>query len=117
LRAGERRALYVSVRNAGRGKWPSLGGAGQNFRLFLGNHWLDSSGRVVTNDDGRSSFPYDLAPGDGIELLLTVTAPRAAGVYTLELDVLQEGVSWFGLKGSDTLRLDVKVEDWRRDED
>ncbi len=111
LRAGERRALYIVVRNAGGAKWPSLGGAGQNFRLFLGNHWLDASGRVLTNDDGRSSFPYDLAPGDEIELLLTVTAPRAAGDYTLEVDVLQEGVSWFGLKGSDTLRLKMKVED------
>jgi hypothetical protein len=110
LRAGERHALYVFVRNAGGAKWPSLGGAGQNFRLFLGNHWLGPDGRVLINDDGRSSFPYDLAPGDGVELLLTVTAPRAAGEYTLEVDVLQEGVSWFGLRGSGTLRLRVRVE-------
>ncbi len=110
LRAGERRALSVVVRNAGRGKWPALGGAGQNFRLFLGNHWLDTSGRVIVNDDGRSSLPYDLAPGDEIELLLTVTAPPSAGEYTLEVDLLQEGVSWFGLRGSTTLRLNVAVE-------
>nr|MBA3240949.1 hypothetical protein [Acidobacteriota bacterium] len=112
LRAGEQGVLYVLVKNAGRAVWPSLGGAGQNFRLFLGNHWLDAGGvRVLVNDDGRSSLPYDLVPGEEIELLLTVTAPRAAGEYVLEVDMLQEGMSWFGLKGSDTLRLRLRVEE------
>jgi hypothetical protein len=111
LSSGERRALSVVVRNASRVKWPSLGQAGQNLRLFLGNHWLAPDGRILTNDDGRSSLPYDLAPGEEIELLLTVTAPREPGDYFLEVDLLQEGVSWFGLKGSDTLRLKVKVEE------
>jgi hypothetical protein len=111
LSPGERRALYVVVRNAGRAKWPSLGQSGQNFRIFLGNHWLGPDRRILTNDDGRSSLPYDLAPGEEIELLLTVAAPRAPGVYVLEVDLLQEGVSWFGLRGSDTLRLNMKVED------
>lgn len=107
LRTGEQRALYVLVKNNGRAEWPSLGQAGHNFRIFLGNHW---HGPLAVNDDGRSSLPYDLSPGEEIELLLTVTAPRTPGDYVLEIDMLQEGVSWFGLKGSDTLRLNVRVE-------
>ena len=50
------------------------------------------------------------APGDETELRLVVNAPRQAGDYLLEIDMLQEGVSWFGPKGSKTLRVPVKVE-------
>ena len=32
------------------------------------------------------------------------------GEYLLELDMVQEGVSWFGLKGSPTIKLRVRVE-------
>jgi hypothetical protein len=39
-----------------------------------------------------------------------VNAPRIPGDYILELDMLQEGVSWFGLLGSTTLKLPVRVE-------
>ena len=49
--------------------------SGTELPLFLGNHWLDAGGvRVLVNDDGRSSLPYDLVPGEEIELLLT--SPR-----------------------------------------
>jgi hypothetical protein len=39
-----------------------------------------------------------------------VNAPTIPGDYFLELDMLQEGVSWFGLHGSPTLRVPIRVE-------
>ena len=36
-------------------------------------------------------------------------APEAPGDYILELDVVQEGVAWFGARGSKTLRASVGV--------
>ena len=65
---------------------------------------------VLVNDDGRTQLPRDLGPGEEAELKLHVNAPNAPGEYLLELDMLQEGVSWFGLKGSTTTRLPVRVE-------
>jgi hypothetical protein len=39
-----------------------------------------------------------------------VNAPKNPGDYLLELDMLQEGVSWFGLQGSETLQIPIRVE-------
>ena len=78
--------------------------------MSAGNHWLDAQGNTFANDDGRAPLLSDLRPGDEAELRLVVNAPRRAGDYLLEIDMLQEGVSWFGLKGSKTLRVPVKVE-------
>jgi hypothetical protein len=80
------------------------------FQLSLGNHWLDKDGNTVTNDDGRASILKDLRPGEETELTLRINAPRTPGEYLLEIDMLQENVSWFGLRGSKTFRLPVKVE-------
>ena len=109
-RAGEALALRVVVRNESGAPWPALGAADNRFRLFLGDHWLDPAGRVLVNDDARTALPFDLAPGEEAELPLVVNAPRAAGDYVLELDLLQESVSWFGLRGSPTLRQSLTVE-------
>jgi len=78
--------------------------------LSAANHWLDPAGRPVTNDDGRGALPADLRPGGEAEITFAVNAPRRPGDYLLEIDMLQEGVSWFALKGSRTLRVPVKVE-------
>jgi len=77
--------------------------------LNLGNHWLDANGRTYRRDDGRSSLGRAVAPGDTVELQLTVTAPDEPGLYTLEVDVVQESVSWFAARGSPTFRTRVDV--------
>jgi hypothetical protein len=71
---------------------------------------LSENNVAVVNDDGRSGLLYDLNPGEEIEIPLTVTAPERPGTYVLEIDMVQEGVSWFALKGSTPLRTIVKVE-------
>jgi hypothetical protein len=108
LRPGEQRSLRILVTNSGRATWPALGQKANQNQILIGNHWLEPGGRIVVNDDGRGSIPYDLPPGGSIELLLAVNAPKTAGDYILEIDALQEGISW---KGSDTLRSPVSVTD------
>jgi hypothetical protein len=78
--------------------------------LSVANHWLDAEGRTVTNDDGRGTLPRDLQPGEETDITFQVNAPTRPGDYLLELDMLQEGVSWFALKGSPTLRVPLKVQ-------
>ena len=108
MREGEGVMVRVVVRNEGGARWPALGAEGNRFRLYLGNHWLDAGGRVLVNDDARAPLPFDLAPGEEAEVPLVVRAPPA-GEYVLEVDVVQEAVAWFGLKGSPTLRQKVVV--------
>lgn len=102
--------LRVVVKNEGNSVWLGRDRAGGPLQVSLGNHWLNSEARMVTNDDERSPLLADLRPGEEVELLLKVNAPAEPGDYLLEIDMVQEGVSWFGSKGSSTVKLRVKVE-------
>lgn len=102
--------VRVAVRNAGRTLWLARERGLSPFQLNVANHWLDAEGRVVTNDDGRGALPRDLRPGEEAEVTFDINAPPRPGDYFLEIDMLQEGVSWFALKGSKTLRVPVKVQ-------
>lgn len=110
LRSGLRETVYVKVRNVSEATWPALGQAEARYRLSVGNHWLDANGKIVINDDGRSLLPYDLKPQEEIEVPLTITPPQIAGDYMLEIDMVQEAVTWFSFKRSSTLKTRIKVE-------
>ena len=108
--AMEKATLRVAVKNLSPVAWPARERSGGKFQVSLGNHWLDARGNVLVNDDGRAAMLRDLGPGEETELTLVVNAPRQPGDYVLELDLLQEGVSWVGLKGLPTTKLPVRVE-------
>lgn len=110
LRAKKQALLLVRVKNVSAITWPGRERGGSPHQVELGNHWLDPDGKTVINDDARSVLLRDLRPGETADLQLTVTAPATAGRYLLELDMLQEGVTWFGLVGSPTVRLQVEVQ-------
>ncbi|MFN2499239.1 MAG: hypothetical protein ABR557_09155 [Pyrinomonadaceae bacterium] len=102
--------LRVAVTNRSDVTWLARERAAAPLQLYLGNHWLDAAGRDLVHDDGRASLTRNLAPGETMELKLVVNAPKLAGNYILELDMLQEGVSWFATQGSPTVRLPIKIE-------
>ncbi|MGH9967676.1 MAG: ArnT family glycosyltransferase [Pyrinomonadaceae bacterium] len=108
--AGQQQNIRVKVRNLSEVTWFARERSGSRFQVSLGNHWLEGNGQMLTNDDGRSPLLEDLKPGEARELSLLVTAPKRSGDYILELDMLQEQVSWFGSKGSSTVRLRLKIE-------
>jgi hypothetical protein len=109
LAAGEPSKLDVLVRNTGGAAWPALGDAEGRGAVRLRDRWLKPDGTVLTDEDAAARIPFDMEPGDTAGLALAVNAPRAPGEYVLELDVVQEGVAWFGARGSQTLRANVKV--------
>lgn len=99
-------AITLMVRNASDHTWrqPDVG------PLAVGNHWLDAAGELMLlQDDGRSPLLQDVPPGLEWPVLLTMRAPREPGVYVCEIDLVHEGVSWFGDKGSQQLRFTVEV--------
>lgn len=110
LARGDRADVTVRVRNTGDAVWPVRGREGDGvFQVNLGDRWIDSKGRDVKVDE-RVFLPRAVKPGEEVELPLAIVAPDAAGDYVVEVDMVQEGVAWFFQKGSQPLRLKVKVE-------
>jgi 4-amino-4-deoxy-L-arabinose transferase-like glycosyltransferase len=109
FRRQEQASLNVIVRNESNQSWAARERGGGPYQVSLGNHWLDENGKMLINDDGRAALLKTMAPGASLDLQLVVNAPRTPGNYILELDMLQEGVSWFGLQGSPTVKLPVQV--------
>lgn len=109
LRAGQPATIYVDVKNVSQAIWMASERSGGDFRLSVGNHWLDENGATVVNDDGRGEILRDVSPGGMTNVRLMINAPRRAGEYLLEIDMLQEGASWFSSKGSRTWRGRVTV--------
>jgi hypothetical protein len=109
MRAGQKVELRIILKNQSNVTWPGRQPSWQ-FQLTIGNRWLKENSEKVTDVDGRVALFDDLAPGATVELPLTVTAPSAPGIYILQLDAIQEGVAWFGDRGSEVLSLKVKVD-------
>jgi ubiquinone/menaquinone biosynthesis C-methylase UbiE len=101
--------VTVKVKNISNKLW--LSPVDSNYRVFiaLGNHWLDKNQRVIINDDGRTLLPKSLAPQEEIDLDLMVKTPKNPGISYLELDLVQEGVTWFKNKGSKTIIKPIKI--------
>lgn len=115
LKAGQKATIQVQVKNVSTVQWYALGGEvntnpDNKFYLSVGNRWLDGTGKLITDMDGRHGLTKDLKPGEETEVPLQITAPKNPGNYILELDVVQEQVVWFHLKGSPMARVNVKVE-------
>jgi hypothetical protein len=108
MKAGEQVALRVKVKNFSGGSWPAEK-SGKN-QVTLGNKWLNESGGILVEDDGRTALPNDLPPGAEIELNLKVRAPLRSGDYILFLDLVQEQVSWFYEQGSTPFEAPIRVE-------
>ena len=109
LSAGEPASVQVSIKNTSEVTWRGRDWSADPFQSAVGNHWLDGDGKTIINDDGRAPFMRDVRPGETVEIPLTINAPSRGGNYQLEIDLVEEGVSWFGLKGSPTLRLPIVV--------
>jgi len=108
-RPGQRVTIEVSVKNVSRLVWRASDRSGSALGLSVGNHWLDGKGAVITNDDGRTLLTTHLNPGQMVQVPLIINVPLRSGTYLLEIDLLQESVSWFGAKGSHTWRGKVLV--------
>jgi len=106
VRAGSAFNVLLKVRNSSDHRW-SQPGVGP---LAVGNHWLDAAGELMLKqDDGRAPLLQDVPPGLEWPVLMQVHAPSQPGRYVGEIDLVHEGVSWFGHKGSTTLRFSVDV--------
>ncbi|HEX2232741.1 MAG TPA: glycosyltransferase, partial [Thermoleophilaceae bacterium] len=94
MEVGERSTLDVRVRNLGSRSWQSSGDGGPP--VFLSSRWLDPGGTVVVSDAPRTPLVPPVAPGAERVVPLDHAAPVRPGDYTIEIDLVEEGVRWFG---------------------
>jgi len=96
MRPGVATTFDVDVYNSGARPWPAAG----ERNVALSYHWRDeASGRLVVYDGLRTLLPHDIEPGATIRLHAAVRAPAVAGRYRLHLEMVHEGITWFGEQG------------------
>jgi SAM-dependent methyltransferase len=108
LDCGQQFPLDVSVENCSTVTWPCLPDRRGKYRVNVAHRWRLHD-EVVFQLAARCPLEVDLSPGARTNAMLIVTAPTADGRYVLEIDMVQEDVSWFGERGAEALRIEVAV--------
>ena len=98
--------IRVTVTNLSLVAWPRFQDILER-PIALGNHWLNANGECVAWDDARTLLDREVKPAEKIELALNVTVPERPGEYILQLDMVQEFVTWFARKGSSVTEIRV----------
>jgi hypothetical protein len=106
LHPGEKVDIRFKVKNLGNSIWPAVGTKDFRYQINMGDRWIGFGTRL---EDNRAAMAADLPPGHEAEMKLTVNAPLQPGDYTLEIDMVHEGVTWFSEKGARPLHLNVHV--------
>lgn len=91
---GELALLELELHNTGRSPWIVAG----PHPARLGYRWLDQAGALVA-DGGRAELPGPVPPGMRATVELRVEPPPAPGSYRLQVELVEEGVSWLSARG------------------
>ena len=112
--AGEPFTDRLRVTNTGTVVWRAKG---RRFggQVTCGLKVCDMRGEVLREDLGRTPLTRDLAPGESLDVEMTVAGALAPGRYRLRYDMVVEGVTWFEFYGSPcpTRALEVAAIDTR----
>jgi len=114
LRPGQVEIIAIKVKNTSGVIWWPRGGEttdrpDNTYYIAAGNRWFDKDGKRTSETEGHRGIDQVLRPGEAVEMTLQITAPKEPGEWTLDLDMVQEGVAWFGDKGSPTTKIKVTV--------
>lgn len=77
--------------------------------ISLVNRWRSARKKILVTLDGRAILTTGLEPNATVELALTATAPAKPGRYFMELDLADEGITWFNVQGSASTLVSVNV--------
>ena len=86
---GDARYVKMTIANDGTMAWD--GGSG----YALSYHWRTLFDALVLRDGTRTPLRGSVPPGGVITLTAELGPPPRAGIYVLEWDMVQEGVTWF----------------------
>lgn len=100
-RPGQTLSVNVTVKNTSNFIWPA---SGPN-PVHMSYHILDNHKKMVVDDGLRTNLQTDLQPGQQVTLPVEMKAPEHPGSYVIQLDMVQEGVTWFGERGGEIIPL------------
>jgi N-acetylmuramoyl-L-alanine amidase len=106
----ETKSFDLKVKNNGTLVWASSG----SNKVKISYHIYDKYEKVVIFEGIRTSLPKNISPGDSVTVKISIKVPSKPGSYTIEYDMVQEGITWFGDKGSPTLKKDFKIIDLKK---
>jgi SAM-dependent methyltransferase len=98
--------VEVTVRNESWRVWDSRA-ASQPVKLSY--HWIGARGSAALYDGRRSDLPRPLEPGRSLRAAMVVQTPSTPGRYTLQIDLVEENVTWFSRAGTPPLNSPVHV--------
>jgi len=94
---GEQWLATIEFSNCSKRVWSSWNGGSAWLGVFLGYHLYLGNGEPLGSENPRSAIPFALAPGDSLLMAISIPANvMAKGVTHVEIEVLQEGVDWWG---------------------
>jgi SAM-dependent methyltransferase len=108
VRAGRPFTDRLRITNAGSVTWKARG---RRFggQVTVGLKICDAAGDVLREDLGRTPLLRDVAPGEEVEVEMTVAGLLPIGHYVLRYDMVVEGVTWFEFQGSPCTRRSLEV--------
>jgi SAM-dependent methyltransferase len=101
--------LEVEATNTAETAWLREGRHGRGY-VRLGGQLLDAQGGMLARDHARAALPGDVPEGASTTVVLEVDAPDRPGTYVLRLDLVNEGVGWFGEDGSAVVDVPLEVD-------
>lgn len=87
--ASASKSVHVVIRNDGTATWS----AGRP--IHLSYHWIHADPRKARYDGERSVLPRSVARGESVTVEAQLVAPPRPGIYRLQWDMVEEGVTWF----------------------
>ncbi len=91
--------IDVEVTNRSGIKWLAfLPGRPITDSVNVSYRWWRNTQMVM--EGGRAKLPADLEPGKKARVALEIIPPKIPGTYTLRVELVKEGVSWFSDAGS-----------------
>jgi hypothetical protein len=98
--------IPVQITNTSEYSWPAY----KNSGIALACRWRRrNNGKVKVWKDGFSALTTDLSPGQSCWTTLFIKTPDRTGDWILEIDLTDQGVCWFQDKGTQALKLPIRV--------
>lgn len=106
MHPGQIYLVNLRLRNIGALAWESKGL--RSVRVIY--RWVTPDGKEFAMPTIETPMPYDVMPGEVVEVEARVQAPSQSGDYTLHWDLLRAGNLPFSQMGSGTLKVEVMVQ-------
>ena len=110
-RPGEQLRFRVQAKNTGHARWLRGSDAGTDKGdVHLVAHVLDKNEEPIAWYHAGAFLRRDVAPGEVVEIEITLRAPDPPGVYVLAFDMVSEHLAWFEDLGAVVLKHSLVVE-------